>query len=278
MGWSTPQASSGDQGALNYVWTRTGSTWGHQVLGTLAPTDPSPSTPPAGCGTDCVGGGMNDIRQQGEECDSGTANTECLCNCRRPASEFFADDTVPDIQITVPQGSWNSLSSCTKDEYKRRPRPARCDYHDATCRIRYGVFDETRSCVVRRKGSTSWRGMDQASLKVKLTEGWRGMKKFSEFGPFRLHPAPNDTLPSAAIPTFLLRALHELLVQSSLFPPGDSVQQHAPGPNKDPRANGICVLQGCGRYRTKGQSCPSVVQRGGSRDVLPDHAKPSNRQ
>jgi hypothetical protein len=35
----------GDAGALNYVWTRSGSTWGYQVLGTLEPT-PSPSPAP----------------------------------------------------------------------------------------------------------------------------------------------------------------------------------------------------------------------------------------
>ena len=38
--------TSGDQGALNYVWTRTGSTWGYQMFGTLEPTPPpTPALP-----------------------------------------------------------------------------------------------------------------------------------------------------------------------------------------------------------------------------------------
>jgi spore coat protein CotH len=125
---------------------------------------------------------MNGIRETGEECDSGTPDDECLCNCRRAADEFFADDVVPEVKITVSESVYSIMDSCSRNDYDTDPRPEKCNYQAAVCHIKYLHHETTASCGVRRKGHASWRESelnDRPALKVKLDKSWRGMRKFT---------------------------------------------------------------------------------------------------
>ena len=116
-----------DQGALNYVWTRSGSAWGHQVLGTLAPT-PTPTA-------------------------------------LAPTMAPNEDGIFHRIDVYMFADVWDLHASCSFGESKLEPRPAHCDYQPANC-SHNGMAP--RPCLVRRKGSGSWRDLDdKPSLKIK---------------------------------------------------------------------------------------------------------------
>lgn len=74
------------------------------------------------------------------------------------------------VEVHLEEDVYDLMASCTKEEYRQKPRPDRCNYQDATC-----VFvnmtsgsNETRDCQARRKGNTSWRKMkDKPSFKLK---------------------------------------------------------------------------------------------------------------
>ena len=117
----------GDQGELNYVWTRNGTGWEYQVLGMIEPT-PTP-----------------------------TALT--------PTMAPNENGVFHQIDVYMFADIWDLHASCRFGESKREPRPAHCDYQPANC-SHNGMAP--RSCLVRRKGSGTWRDLDdKPSLKIK---------------------------------------------------------------------------------------------------------------
>ncbi len=64
------------------------------------------------------------------------------------------------------------MKNCSKQEYKSDPRPDKCDYQEAQCLYVTDDHNGTRvDCEVRRKGSATWRDLDnRPSIKVKKME------------------------------------------------------------------------------------------------------------
>lgn len=123
---------------------------------------------------------MDGIKDPAEGCDTGIPNDTCFPNCTRSATEFYADNIMPQITVTLIQAHWDLLATCTRLTIKQQPRPRECDYHDATCDIAYASYSAALPCLVRRKGSYSWRPMRQRpALKIKLVSAWRGMRRFT---------------------------------------------------------------------------------------------------
>ena len=89
--------------------------------------------------------------------------------------DFFAEDTVLQIQIHLSDGDWAAMSQCQRSQYHDSNRPGICDYHDALCTLSLSKPDsalllcEDAPCEVRRKGEGSWRDLDdKPPLKVKV--------------------------------------------------------------------------------------------------------------
>ena len=160
----------GNQGALNFVWTRTGtSSWDYQyqVLGTLEPTGPLPTLAPIADGTP-------------PSATPAPATSPPTPGYVESTAAFFGDDVVPDITIELNAANWDDLAACTFTESTVRPRTAHCDYHDAVCTMSYLEYATVAPCRVRRKGTATWQSMDnKPSLKVKLEQRWRGLKRFT---------------------------------------------------------------------------------------------------
>jgi len=85
----------------------------------------------------------------------------------------------------VSDANWANMERCDQSiqsqttGYRWDSAPA-CDYHNATCRIKFSLYDQEMPCSVRRKGSYSLAAMGATpSLKVKLANEWMGMKKFT---------------------------------------------------------------------------------------------------
>jgi hypothetical protein len=98
----------------------------------------------------------------------------------KPDPNFFADSVVPRITISLSRASWVSLARCARDDYLTDNPPIECQYHTATCQVRYGKFDKQVSCYVRRKGEGSWRGLSRKpGLKVKFVQEFNGIKKLT---------------------------------------------------------------------------------------------------
>ena len=73
------------------------------------------------------------------------------------------------FSIDISNDVWRKMASCSKREYQSDPRPEKCEYQPANCS--YGTETSYIACEVRRKGSTSWRNMnDKPSFKVKFEE------------------------------------------------------------------------------------------------------------
>jgi len=158
----TTQLGSGGLG-FNSVWARAGSQWAYTAVGQLYVC-------------------MNGVLEPGEQCDTGVPDEGCSASCKELAARgiFYADSTVPAITVSLGQKDWDSLSSCPQGGAKKDPPSKNCDYHPADCHLQFSKTDVVLTCLVRRKGSFSWRKMtEKPSLKIKLVKEWRGMKKFT---------------------------------------------------------------------------------------------------
>lgn len=72
------------------------------------------------------------------------------------------------VSIRVTETVWDIMASCSKEEYKSEDRPSKCDYQPAMCSFNKSL---EVSCEVRRKGSSTWRDMDdKPSFKVKFDD------------------------------------------------------------------------------------------------------------
>jgi len=161
----------GGDGVFNKVWafSASESRWGYTIIG----NGPLPVC-------------MNGKVEVGEECDTGTPTAECSAKCKANAAAFFfGDDTIPEVTIVVTQKVYNTMKSCSRNEYLSANRPSKCDYQNAVCSIKYDSpsgkhFAQDLVCEVRRKGHGSWRDMSShPSFRMKLDTAWWGMKKFT---------------------------------------------------------------------------------------------------
>jgi len=134
------------------------------------------------------GGGQGRVWTRGADGAWGyVGNTATGALAWAAAAEFYSDNVVPEISVVVSDAKWASMTKCGKTS----PTPnffgrldwdstPECDYHNATCRIKYSLYNQEMPCSVRRKGSWSYRPMEnKPSLKVKLANEWMGMKKFT---------------------------------------------------------------------------------------------------
>lgn len=95
------------------------------------------------------------------------------------------------IEIDLPEDTWEMMKNCSKEEYKSDDRPDKCDYQEARCtfmNIKSG-YNVTNTCKVRRKGSTTWRDIDKKpSFKIKKFE--TESEEDVEFGEFDCNYCP----------------------------------------------------------------------------------------
>lgn len=77
------------------------------------------------------------------------------------------------VTIEIPDDTFETMETCTKEEYKSVSRPERCDYQLARCTYHdheTGLHVDME-CEVRRKGSSTWKEMrDKPSFKVKMDD------------------------------------------------------------------------------------------------------------
>ena len=96
------------------------------------------------------------------------------------------------IQIFLNVTVWDTMAQCSFEDYHGTVRPDHCDYQWATCVVNGGVHV---SCRVRRKGTTTWRDMEnKPSLKLKFSEAvtfgenWVSKKLTLNNGVLSVHP------------------------------------------------------------------------------------------
>ena len=79
-------------------------------------------------------------------------------------------DGVEGIVINCSEATLAAMRNCTKDQYKPTITNPQCDYQECICHLGHPfVGVNATRCEVRRKGSGSWRSVDnRPSLKVKL--------------------------------------------------------------------------------------------------------------
>ena len=77
------------------------------------------------------------------------------------------------FDINISDTVWSTIENCSKDEYKSASRPDKCNYQDAICTFTNtsSGFTITAACEIRRKGSSTWRGLDsKPSFKIRRWE------------------------------------------------------------------------------------------------------------
>jgi len=130
---------------------------------------------------DAVGDGDGDGPPPSDcVCDASVAvPAECDPVCDTAFEVIFAASQFAGVYLTIEDASWNTISSCAKDDAHSTMPPPECDYQPATFHMVYAADpDDPGSQLVttpeipvgvRRKGRVSWRDMDdKPSLKVKF--------------------------------------------------------------------------------------------------------------
>ena len=77
------------------------------------------------------------------------------------------------FDIHISESVWTTMKDCSQAEYKSASRPDKCDYQDAECTFTNtsSGFTITAACEIRRKGSGSWRDLeDKPSFKIRRWE------------------------------------------------------------------------------------------------------------
>lgn len=74
------------------------------------------------------------------------------------------------VDIVLPEATFDTMETCSRDEYEMEERPQKCDYQAANCTYTTSNSNAsiTAECEVRRKGFSTWRAMrGKPSFKVK---------------------------------------------------------------------------------------------------------------
>ena len=98
------------------------------------------------------------------------ASTDCVFKFYEKCLPFKVHEIEREFEIHLAPHVWDEMATCTKLQYKSSDRPESCDYQEATCIYRNlnSEVNVTDSCKVRRKGSSTWRDLDdKPSFKIK---------------------------------------------------------------------------------------------------------------
>ena len=99
-------------------------------------------------------------------------STGCVLSVFKDCTLSSHPSTAATFTIHLDDSVFDTMKTCTRDEYRAIIRPAHCDYQsNQMCTYSTGNTTEHRTCKVRRKGNSSWRKLtDKPSFKIKLDD------------------------------------------------------------------------------------------------------------